>query len=114
MDALQFIGEDQIDHTPEDETIRLKVGDAFDVVAERIQTDFKKLRSTYESAYKISIRNHKEEDIVVSVIEMVPGDWKILETTHEFIKEASHRIRFDVPVKKKGSTDLMYRVAVKR
>ena len=62
---------------------------------DRVQTDFKKNRNTYESAYKISIRNHKEEDIVVSVVEMVPGDWKILETTHEFTKEAAHRIRFD-------------------
>lgn len=41
--SSQFIGEDKIDHTPKDEEVRLKIGEAFDVVAERIQTDFKRI-----------------------------------------------------------------------
>jgi hypothetical protein len=113
--ALQFIGEDRIDHTPEDEVIRLKVGDAFDIVAERVQTDFKVLSSghLYESSYKVTIRNHKEEDVVVSVVESLFGDWEVVAKSHEFEKEASHRIRFDVPVERKASAELTYTVRVK-
>ncbi|MCK5714304.1 MAG: hypothetical protein KAI25_16395, partial [Hyphomicrobiaceae bacterium] len=113
--ALQFIGEDRIDHTPEDEVIRLKVGDAFDIVAERVQTDYKVLSSghLYESAYKVTIRNHKEEDIVVSVVEQLYGDWEVVQKSHAFEKEASHRIHFDVPIERKASTELIYTVRVK-
>jgi hypothetical protein len=113
--ALQFIGEDRIDHTPEDETIRIKMGDAFDIVAERVQTDFKVLDSghLYESSYEITIRNHKDEDIVVSVVERLSGDWTILGNTHPYDKESSHRIRFDVPVERKASGTLQYTARIR-
>src|SRR6185436_6787056 len=63
----QFIGEDKIDHTPKDEDVRVKVGDAFDIVAERKQTDYKVIaRNVYEYAYEIKIRNHK--DTAVNII----------------------------------------------
>jgi len=112
--SLEFLGEDEVDHTPEDEKIRMKIGDAFDVVAEHVQTDFKKMRNSYESSYKVTIRNHKKEKIVVSVIERIYGDWKIRDNTYKFIKEASDKVRFDVPVDAKGESILMYRVIVKQ
>lgn len=113
--ALQFIGEDRIDHTPEDETIRIKMGDAFDVVVERVQTDFKVLSSghLYESSYKVEIKNHKEEDIVVSVVEQLSGDWTITANSHRYDKEASHRVRFDVPVGKRASSELTYTARIR-
>ncbi len=75
----QFIGEDAIDHTPRDEKIRLKVGDAFDVVADRTQTEYKVVgERRADSAYRVSIRNRKEEDVVVTVREPLGGDWKLL------------------------------------
>jgi hypothetical protein len=114
-DALQFIGEDAIDHTPVDETVRVKMGEAFDVVGERTQTDFTVLDSghLYESSYKIELRNHKEDDIVVSVIEAIPGDWTVTKKSHEYVKESSNRIRFDVPVAGKGSSTLTYTVRIR-
>jgi hypothetical protein len=114
-EALQFIGEDAIDHTPEDEEIRVKMGDAFDIVAERVQTSFKILQSghLYESAYKVEIRNHKEEPIVVTVVEVIPGDWQILEKSHDYDSESSNRVHFDVPVEAKGKAELTYRVRIK-
>jgi hypothetical protein len=114
-DALQFVGEDAIDHTPEDETVRIKLGEAFDVVAERVQTKFNVLESghLYESAYKIDIRNHKPEAIVVSVVENIPGDWTITDRSHELTQESSSRVRFDVPVAKKGAAQLTYSVRIK-
>lgn len=112
---LQFVGEDWIDHTPEDEKIRVKLGEAFDVVADRVQTSFKVVKTgrLYESAFQISIRNHKPEDIVVSVVERLQGDWKIINKSHEFEKESSSRVRFDVPVPKKGAVDLTYTVQIR-
>lgn len=112
--ALEFLGEDEIDHTPEDEIIRIKMGNAFDVVAERVQTDFKDYRNTYESAYKITVRNHKDEDIVVSVVERIGGDWKIQENSHPFKKESATRVTFDIGIEKKGETVLTYRAIVKQ
>jgi hypothetical protein len=112
---LQFVGEDWIDHTPEDEKIRVKMGEAFDVVADRTQTDFRIIKSgrLYESSFQISIRNHKTEDIVVSVVERLQGDWTIIHKSHDYSKETSSKVRFDVPVPTKGAVDLTYTVQIR-
>jgi hypothetical protein len=114
--SLQFVGEDEIDHTPEDEKIRIKMGNAFDIVAERTQTDYRVLSSgdLYESSYKVVLRNHKDEGVTVQVVETIPGDWTITAKSSEYVKEASNRVRFDVPVAKKGSAELTYTVRVKQ
>ncbi|HEX6790263.1 MAG TPA: DUF4139 domain-containing protein [Candidatus Krumholzibacteria bacterium] len=114
--ALQFIGEDRIDHTPEDETIRVKMGDAFDVVAERVQTSFEVLSSghLYRSAYKVTLRNHKSENITVSVVDLLYGDWTITASSHKYDKETAQRVRFDVPVTSKGSAELTYTVEIRQ
>jgi hypothetical protein len=112
--SLQFIGEDSIDHTPKDETIKVKVGEAFDVVVERKQTVWEKIRDkTYEVAFEISIRNHKEDDVVVKVIEPVPGDWKMLRSSHDYEKTDAHTVEFDIPVARDKETKLLYRVRLK-
>jgi len=111
--SLQFVGEDRIDHTPKDETIKIKMGDAFDVVAERKQTEWRKLASgVYEVAFEISLRNHKNTDATVGVVEPIPGDWSMLENSHDYEKVEAHTVRFDVPVKKDGEAKLSYRVRV--
>jgi len=113
---LQFVGEDQIDHTPEDETIRVKMGDAFDVVAERVQTSFEVLSSghLYRSSYKVTLRNHKSEGITVSVVDLLAGDWTITASSHKYDKETASRVRFDVPVASKGSAELTYTVEIRQ
>ena len=111
----QFIGEDKIDHTPKDEDVRVKVGDAFDIVAERKQTDFKVLASghLYEYAYEIKIRNHKDGPVHVIVNEPIGGDWEMVTSTFEAKKTAAFAAQFDVPVAKDGESTLSYRVRVK-
>jgi hypothetical protein len=111
----QFIGEDKIDHTPKDEDVRVKVGDAFDIVAERKQTDFKVLASghVYEYAYEIKIRNHKDGPVHVIVNEPIGGDWEMVTSTFEAKKTAAFAAQFDVPVAKDGEATLSYRVRVK-
>jgi len=76
----QFVGEDLIEHTPKNETVRLKLGDAFDVTADKKQTDFKvlpkpaKSNNLYESAFEITLKNAKKEKVTVTVQEPIPGD----------------------------------------
>ncbi|HTY21231.1 MAG TPA: DUF4139 domain-containing protein [Geobacteraceae bacterium] len=112
--SLQFVGEDSIDHTPRDEKVRIKVGDAFDVVGSRKQTDWKKIaRDTYESAFEITIKNHKKEDVTVRVLEPIPGDWQILSSSHDHKKEDAHTAEFNIPVKKDGEAKLTYRVRMR-
>jgi hypothetical protein len=112
--SLQFIGEDRIDHTPKDETIKIKMGDAFDVVGQRKQTDWRKLADNlYEAAFEISVRNHKDEAVTVNVIEPMLADWEILSNSHAHKKTDAHTAQFNLPVAKNGETKLQYRVRYK-
>ncbi len=110
----QFIGENRIDHTPKNENIRIKVGDAFDIVAERKQTDYRVIgKNTYEYAYEISIRNRKDVPVTVIVNEEIGGDWKIISSNFDAEKTSAFAARFRVLVAKDGETKLTYRVRVK-
>jgi hypothetical protein len=112
--SLQFVGEDSIDHTPKDEKVRIKLGDAFDVVGSRKQTDWKKIASdTYEASFEISLRNHKKEDVVVKVVEPIPGDWKMLSSSHEYKKTDAFTAEFIIPVPKDKETKITYRVRMR-
>ncbi len=109
--SLQFVGEDRIDHTPKDEKFKIKIGEAFDVVGERVQTDYKRLgRNLFEVGFEVSLRNHKDEDIKVFVEEPIPGDWEMLSNTHPYEKLQAHLIRFDVPVAKDKEVKVKYRI----
>lgn len=111
---VQFIGEDTIDHTPKDETLDLHIGNAFDVVAERKQTDFQKLGpTTYEMAFSITLRNHKDTPITVEVNEPIGGDWTMEESNFKFTKTAAFAAQFEVPVDANGESVLKYRVRVR-
>jgi hypothetical protein len=111
--GLLFIGEDHIDHTPKDELVTVKIGNAFDVVAERKQIDFKKIADrVYEMEFAITLRNHKDTPIHVEVNEPIGGDWEMLSSTYEAKKTAAFAAQFDLPVKPNGETVLKYRVRV--
>ncbi len=110
-----FIGEANIGHTAEGETVRMRVGRAFDVSGERVQTDFKKeglARYTYETAYRITLRNAKRTPVKVIVSEPIPGDWKIVAESHSHNKVSAHRAEWTIAVPAKGKTELTYRVRV--
>jgi hypothetical protein len=111
--GLQFVGEDRIDHTPKDETLDLKIGNAFDIVCERNQTDFEKISDmAYEMEFAITLRNHKPTPIVVQVNEPVGGTWKMIRSTHEWQKTAAWAAQFTVPVQAESAATLEYRVRV--
>jgi len=112
--SLQFIGENSIQHTPKDEKINVTIGNAFDIVGERKQTQWEKVsKNINEVAYEISLRNHKAEDIVVKVVEHPFADWKVLESSHTYKREDSATLSFDVPVKKNKEAKLSYKLRIK-
>ncbi|HLF18953.1 MAG TPA: DUF4139 domain-containing protein [Candidatus Omnitrophota bacterium] len=116
-DSLQFIGEDRIEHTPKDEEVELKIGKAFDVVEERKQSAFQSEYLggdyVYESEWEITLRNHKEEDVVVGIIEpMAYANWQILTATHPYEKKDAFTVQFTVPVPKDKEVKLIYRIEV--
>src|ERR1700693_5910661 len=77
--GIQFVGEDHINHTPKDETLKIYVGDAFDVVCERKLIDYKKLdKNLYEMEFQITLRNHKDTPVAVEAREPVGGDWEVV------------------------------------
>lgn len=115
----QFVGEDGISHTPSNEIIRLKLGEAFDVTADKRQMDFRKLPPSakgvalFESAFDIVLKNAKQEAITVTVQEPIPGDWKMLQESHPHTKAASNIAAWKIQVPAAGQTTLSYRVQVK-
>ena len=113
--AQQFIGEDAIKHTPKDEKVNLKIGDAFDVVATRTQTDFKNITLSHydvEVAFEVKIRNHKDSAVTVSLREPVGGEWRVVDSTHKATKIDAGTIGFEVPVAADGEAIVRYRAQI--
>jgi hypothetical protein len=112
--ALEFIGEDEIDHTPKDETVKLHIGDAFDIVGERKRTDYKvdSGRHVITESFEIRIRNHRTESAEVLVKETLYrwNNWEITETNQKWTKYDSNTIHFPVKVDKDGEQVITYTV----
>jgi len=109
--GILFVGEDRIDHTPKDENISVHIGNAFDVVSERKQTDYKSIgTNTWEMEFEITLRNHKDTPITVQVNEPVGGDWEMLNSSYKYTKTSAWAAQFNVPVDKNGTSVLRYRI----
>jgi hypothetical protein len=109
--GVLFIGEDRIDHTPKDEDVTVHIGNAFDIVAERKQTDYKRIDNhVWEMEFEITLRNHKDTSITVQVNEPIGGDWEMLSSSYKFTKTAAFAAQFNVPVDKNGTSVLKYRI----
>jgi hypothetical protein len=112
--GVLFIGEDRIEHTPKDETVTVHIGNAFDIVEERKQTDYKRIDAhTWEMEFEIKLRNHKDAPVVVEVNEPIGGDWEMLSSTFKATKTAAFAAQFSVPVAKDGTSVLKYRIRAK-
>jgi hypothetical protein len=111
--AALLVGEDTIDHTPQGEIVRLYVGDAFDIVGERIQTDFRRPTDhRLEETFEITIRNHKDEPVEVRIVEHMFrwSEWRILTSTHDYDELDSSTIEFTVTVPANGEVTVTYTV----
>ena len=121
--AAQFVGEDRISHTAKNEEIALKLGEAFDITADRKQLSFKRLSDKNEKGerldsgtdvtYRIDLRNAKEEAVIVRIQENLPGDWEIVSETHKHTKESSRVAAWNVAVPADGKATLEYRVKIR-
>jgi hypothetical protein len=112
--AQQFIGEDRIDHTPRDEQLRIKMGEAFDVVADRRQMEWRVTgRCEAQSLWEVELRNRKDEAAEVDVMEPVGGDWSIVEASHKWERVDARTFRFRVALPARTTQKISYRVRVK-
>ncbi|MBI5867569.1 MAG: DUF4139 domain-containing protein [candidate division Zixibacteria bacterium] len=109
--SLEFIGEDAIGHTPKDEKVRVVLGNAFDVVGERVSREHRQIsRNTSEDDVEITLRNHKETSVAVLVVEHFWGDWTITQTSSEYVKKDARTAEWTVSVPKDGELKLQYTV----
>ncbi|MGO9529416.1 MAG: DUF4139 domain-containing protein, partial [Verrucomicrobiia bacterium] len=112
--SLEFIGEDEIDHTPKDETVKLHIGDAFDIVGERKRTNFSVDAASHiiTESFEIRVRNHKTEPVDVLVKETLYrwNNWEITESNQKWTKYDSNTIHFPVKVDKDGEQVVTYTV----
>lgn len=108
-----FVGEDAIQHTPKGETVKLTLGQAFDVTARPKQTDFIRLSDrSFEAAYEIEIKNAKTEPVTVTVAETIPGEWKMLEESVAHTRLSAYQAEWQVDVPAEGTSTLTYRVRI--
>lgn len=106
-----FVGEDSIQHTPKGEDVTLTLGNAFDVTARAKQTDFSKIaKNVYESAYEVEFKNAKSEAVEVTLVESVPGDWRVLQQTVVGKKINASQLEWKITVPANGKTIFTYRV----
>jgi hypothetical protein len=108
-----FVGEDAIEHTPKNETVKLVLGKAFDVTARGKQTDFSVLSdNVYESAFEIEFKNAKKEPVSVILSQYFPGDWKLLDESAKSEKADAATENWTLAIPPEGSTKLTYRVRI--
>jgi hypothetical protein len=107
--GLQFVGEDEIDHTPKDETLHLYVGDAFDLKGEHRRLDFRRSgRRVVEEKFEIALRNHSESNVEIVVVEKAFGTWEVLQRSHAFTKTNASTLEFTVLVPASGEAKITY------
>ncbi|HEY6253624.1 MAG TPA: hypothetical protein VI685_27010, partial [Candidatus Angelobacter sp.] len=111
---VEFTGENTIDHTPADETVRVKTGNAFDIVGERKRTNYKIdiNRRTLDESFEIRVRNHKKEAVEVRVLEKLYRwtTWEIQQKSDDFNKLDSQSVEFRVQVPPDGEKVVTYNV----
>lgn len=111
--AKQFIGEDAIDHTPRDERVRVKMGEAFDVVGDRVEKNWKTLGTCRsESDWEITLKNHKDTPVTVEDVEPVDGDWDVIQSSQEYVKQDAQTFTFTVQIPARKEVKVTYRVRV--
>jgi hypothetical protein len=111
---LEFVGENVIDHTPKDETIRVYTGNSFDVVGERKRTNIRvdSNHNWMEESFEIRVRNHKKEPVNVRVVEHLYRwtNWKLIEQSHPSRKTDAQTTEFPVTIAPDGEQVVTYTV----
>ncbi len=110
-DGQEFVGEDNVDHTPKNEKVRVKVGEAFDIAVERTQTDTRRITNqVVETDYQVKFRNHKTETVEVVVLDYFWGDWKVLKSSVPAEKVSSTKLEMRVNLEPEQEVILTYTI----
>jgi hypothetical protein len=111
---LEFVGENTIDHTPKDETIRVFTGNSFDVVGERKRTNIRvdSAHNWMDESFEIRVRNHKKEAVSVRIVEHLYRwtNWKLTEQSHESRKRDAQTTEFPITIAPDGEQVVTYTV----
>jgi hypothetical protein len=113
--GIRLLGEDRIDHTPLGGPVVLRPGRAFDLSVLRRQTDFARVGQgdrLFEMGWTITVSNARDQAAPVTLVEVLPGDWKILSETRPHEKDTADRVSWRLTVPGKGTVDLTYRVRI--
>ncbi|MFI5264528.1 MAG: DUF4139 domain-containing protein [Candidatus Kapaibacterium sp.] len=108
--SFEFVGEDHIQHTPRDEKITLKVGDAFDLLGERKVTDLQSGDHSSRETVEITLKNRKDEDVVIDAVETMGYNWEITKKSMDYEKKNANEVVFHVPVKARSEQKVEYTV----
>jgi len=109
--STEFVGENFIDHTPKNDKIQLKIGDAFDLISEEVQKENIRISDkVYEQVWEIKLKNHKSENVVIDVERFLGSNWEIKNSNMEYNKKDAQRIVFQAPVKTNSETIIKYTV----
>lgn len=108
--SFQFVGEDRILHTPRDEKLTIKVGDAFDLLGERTVTDSKSGDHSSHETEQITLKNRKDEDVTIDVEENMGYNWEITKSSMDYEKKNANQVVFHVPVKARSEQKVEYTV----
>jgi len=109
-----FIGEDLIDHTPKNEKVRVFVGNAFDITGERTVKEVSKVsKRSKKETVEILLKNHKKEDIKVTVVEHLWGDWEFVGPVPKVKKKSANKAEFEISVPKNSKKSFQYTVLYK-
>jgi hypothetical protein len=105
----QFLGSDAIDHTPRNETVRLHLGDSFDVTAHKKQTDFHFFSiCSADSSYQIVVANAKSTAQNVLVVEPIPGEWQIVDENLPHVKSSASTASWNLRIPADSRSTLTY------
>jgi hypothetical protein len=109
--SMEFIGEDLIDHTPENENVRIFLGNAFDIVGERVQLSARRISDhSREESIKITLRNHKETAVDILVVEHFYGDWEFAGQSHPIKRKDAQTAEGVIKIPSKGETEIEFTV----
>ena len=113
-DTLEFTGENELDHTPADELVKIPTGNAFDLVGERKRTDFRvdTANKSATETFEITLRNRKKDPVTIRVVEHLyrSANWKITTHSDAFTKIHSAEVQFAIPVKPGEERKVAYTV----
>ena len=113
-EQLEFVGEDRVGHTPRNEVVTLKLGNAFDLVGDRVQTDFNvdQARHSIDEAFELRLKNRGRAPVEIRVVEHLSrhSSWTVTRSSAQFRKKDSNTIEFDIPVAADSEITVSYGV----